>query len=298
MVTSAVWADMDSNGADELIIAGEWMPIRAFRFDEGAPKEITDDAGLSRTSGWWNVLLAHDWNGDGHVDLLAGNRGLNHTLRADEDHPLTLIADDFGYDGAIDPIMVYQSGGKNYPVAWRDELLEQIPSLIRSFPDYATYANATIEDILGESRLAEALRLHAYEFETCVFENRGDGTLRKRMLPIEAQFSPVNGAVVLDVNVDGRTDILLAGNNYGSRAQWGAQTSGRGALLLNEGDLNFRSPSPGESGFFAPGDVRRLALLSTQLGSLVVVVNNDNGLETFGVNYQLGAPQLARADEP
>ncbi len=293
MVTSAVWADIDSDGTAELVLAGEWMPLRAFRFVEGDVHEITGEVGLDGTSGWWNVLLAHDWNADGRVDLLAGNRGLNHSLLASRERPVTIFADDFGYDGVVDPILTYEFDGRRYPVAWRDELLDQIPSLVREFSTYASFAGATVEEIFGEERLARALKLDAVEFATCLFENRGDGTFRKHRLPIEAQFAPVNDALVVDVNQDGMTDLLLAGNDYGARAQWGAYTAGRGTLLLNEGDMQFRALSPAESGFFTPGDVRRLALVSTGLGSLVLVAHSDDALSTFGVNYQVGPPVLA-----
>ncbi len=293
MTTTAVWANLDGDDGEELVVTGEWMPIRAFRIAGGDAVEISDDAGFENTSGWWNTLLAHDWNGDGNVDLLAGNQGLNHTLTADEDHPVTLIADDFGYDDRIDPILIYEVDGRRYPVAWRDELLEQLPSLVRDFPTYSSYANATVEEIFGESRLADAYRLDAYEFATCLFENRGDGSFRKHRLPSEAQFAPVTGAAALDVNVDGLTDILLAGNDYTTRAQWGAHTAGRGSLLLNNGDMSFSALRPDESGFFARGDVRGLVVLPTQLGSLVVVANNDDALEAFGVNYLTSSPPVA-----
>lgn len=297
MVTSAVWADLDGDGTAELAVAGEWMPIRVFRLSGSEVTEISEHLGFKDTSGWWNTLVAHDWTGNGRIDLLAGNRGLNHSLQASEDQPVTLFADDFGYDGVVDPIMVYEYEGKRYPVAWRDELLDQIPSLVRRFPDYASFSKATVEDAFGSEALSNALTLDVHEFASCIFENLPDGTFRKHRLPYEAQFAPTQDAVAIDVNRDGADDILLVGNDFGARAQWGAYTAGRGTLLINEGDMRFRALSPPQSGFFAAGDARRVKIMPTNLGSLVVVGNNDGAFDTFGVMYHDGSPRLASGEE-
>ncbi|MFQ5568938.1 MAG: VCBS repeat-containing protein [Rhodothermales bacterium] len=282
MVTDALWQDLDGDGQAELLLGGEWMPIRVFRHNgDRTFTEITDRAGFRKTDGWWNCLVARDLDDDGDLDLIAGNRGLNASMHAARQEPAAIHAADFDKNGSLDAIMSYYLQGRSYPVPSRDELLAQWPRLAKTYPTYAAYADATTEDLLSDEQRDAALTLYAYTFATSVFENQGDGTFRIRHLPVEAQFAPVNSVLSDDFNHDGRQDLLLAGNNRSVRPQWGAYDAGQGLLLLGRGDLSFEAVRAAESGFYAPGDVRYLALVPTRQGPLVVVANNDAEVTTF-----------------
>ncbi|MFW6347030.1 MAG: VCBS repeat-containing protein, partial [Cyclonatronaceae bacterium] len=76
MVSDAAWADLSQDGHSELILAGEWQPIRVFKHTGAGLKEVTQEYGLSDTSGLWNVLEIADLNDDGRPDIIAGNHGL------------------------------------------------------------------------------------------------------------------------------------------------------------------------------------------------------------------------------
>ncbi len=297
MVATALWADLDPRheGA-ELAVSGEWMPIRLFRIDaDRRAEELT--ASLDGSSGWWNALHAADLDGDGQLDLIAGNTGLNHTLNPDKNSPATIFAGDFAYDGTMAPILTYGAGGERYPVVWRDELLDRIPRLRREFPDYTSYAHATIDDILTPEQMRNALRLDATEFATSVFHNGGDGSFRPVPLPREAQVAPVNDVLTLDVDRDGLLDVILAGNNYGARAAWGPQAAGRGLLLLNRGDMEFDAASSRQSGLYLRGEIRGLKLIQTRIGTLLVAARNDGPLETFGLNFGASPDAVAGMSE-
>ena len=151
LVTDALWEDLDGDGSAELVLAGEWMPVRVFEHDEeGAFTEITERVGLAKTNGWWNSLFARDLDGDGDVDLIVGNRGLNAQMRVSETEPASIDAADFDHNGTVEALISYYIQGRSYPVASRDELLGLMPGLLRTFPTYASYADATLEDILEE----------------------------------------------------------------------------------------------------------------------------------------------------
>ena len=282
MITDARWHDLDGDDAAELVLAGEWMPLRIFKRDsDGTFTETTDRAGLAQTGGWWNTLLAADLDGDGDTDLVAGNRGLNAQIRASGTEPASIDAADFDRNGAVDAVISSFIQGQSYPVAWRDELLAQVPELARTFPTYASYATATMDDVLTPSQRAEALHLDVYQAATTLFENLGDGTFRSKPLPLAAQVTPVHGILSEDFDGDGLLDLLMAGNNFGVRAQWGRDVAGQGVLLLGKGGLGFEAASASRSGFYTPGDVRKMILVRTQAGPLVVVAQNDDGLATF-----------------
>ncbi len=279
MVADALWADMDGDGRDELVLAGEWMPIRIFRYDGQWTEAPADETGFADTEGWWNVLRAQDLDGDGDLDLAAGNRGLNAQMQASPDKPAAVYAADFGGDGRFAFVLGHYLGEQRHPVPWRDELLEAIPSLARQFPDYASYARATLDDVFSETE--PAVRLAAARFETSVFENDGAGRFRVRALPPEAQFAPVYAILFEDANGDGQTDMLLAGNAFEARAQWGRYNAGRGLLLLNRGGMAWESVPASRSGFLTPGVVRGMVRVATAAGPLAVVAQNDAALKAF-----------------
>jgi hypothetical protein len=285
MVTDAAWGDVNGDGRSDLIVVGEWMPVRVFTWDEerGMFTDATPDTGTGDVTGWWNCVDIADLDGDGDLDLVAGNRGLNGQMKASAREPVTLHAADFDGNGVMDPIVSYFIQGRSYPAATRDELLEQINSLKKKFTSYESYSTATLRDIFSSKQLADALTLTVTEFATAVFENDGTGRFRPRPLPLEAQFAPIQDVAIADFNRDGRPDILLAGNDFGNRAEEGQYDAGRGLLLLGGAHLSFRSVPSRDSGFLAPWDVRELRIINTRIGTLVLVANNNMGVAAFGV---------------
>lgn len=288
MVTDALWADITGDDSEELVVAGEWQPIRVFAHNNGrAFTEITDRLGLEQTNGFWNVLAAADLDGDGDADLVAGNRGVNTQISMTLAEPASLYAVDVDHSGRILPIMSAFIGGQEHPVIWRDQLVGEAPLLAVRFPTYASYASATMQDVMTSDERARATILHAYTSETSLFENRGESGMHCNPLPIAVQAAPVRDILVGDYNDDGIMDLLLAGNNYGVRAEVGRDAAGRGVVLLGteEGGLSFRRA--GHSGFFTPGDVRKLAAVRIQDSALIVVATNDDALRSFTPSHAI-----------
>jgi hypothetical protein len=285
LVTDASWGDVDGDGRRELIVVGEWMPVRIIGWDtaRGAFADFTDRTGSLEVTGWWNCVQPADLDGDGDLDLVVGNRGLNGQMKASAREPVVMHAADFDNNGTIDPIISYFIMGKSYPAATRDELLEQINSLKKKFTSYEAYSTVTLTDIFPAVQLSRARKFTATEFATSVFENDGTGRFTAKALPLEAQFAPVQDILVADFDRDGNADILLAGNDFGNRAEEGQYDAGRGLLLLGGPGLDFRPVPSRDSGFLAPWDVRELRLVNTRLGTLVLVANNNAGVATFAV---------------
>lgn len=269
MITSALWVDTDGDGQNELILAGEWMPIRVFKMRGGVYQEITKEAGFEKTSGWWNVIEVADLNGNGLPDLIAGNRGLNSMLRATPDEPAILYNGDFNNNGLNDPLITEVVEGRRVPFANRGLFLQQLPSFNSKFPDYASWAAASAAHIVRDARRSP-VQYEVHTFESSVFLNRGDGTFEQKSLPGLAQTAPIFDLFVADFFGNGSPDILAVGNNFGTRPEIGPMAD-KGMLLKNNGNGDFTVVQPKETGFYGLGDVRRVELVSTAFGPVFIL---------------------------
>ncbi|HZI40552.1 MAG TPA: VCBS repeat-containing protein [Gemmatimonadaceae bacterium] len=281
MVTSAAWIDYDEDGKLDLIVVGEWMPVRIFRQENGTLVDRTATAGLSGTEGWWNTVRAVDVNGDGKKDLVLGNLGLNSYLRASAKEPTRLYVGDFFSTGTLKQILTSYERGVSYPVASRDELLRAMPQLRGKFPTYADFGASRIEDILPSSELARAKVLEAHHFASAIALNNGNGTFSLHDLPTEAQLAPIYAMVAANFGGDGPVDLIVAGNNYGMPPILGRADASYGLLLRGAGDGRLRAV---DTNLGIRGQVRHMALVSGAHGAkLIAVARNNDTLEIFKV---------------
>ncbi len=231
MVTDAAWVDLNKDTWPDLIITGEFMPIRVFINENGKNfREATKSWFDTSESGLWNKIAVADFDGDGNMDLVAGNLGTNSQLKSSASEPLELTYKDFDNNGTIDPILTYYVQGKSYPFAGRDEMVNQIGVLRKKFPDYASYSTAVLTDIFTPGDLKGAKVLSATELKTVFYKNTGS-KFEKRILPKEAQFAPVYAIEILDYNRDGNPDFILAGNQSANCVKIGVIDASYGQLL-------------------------------------------------------------------
>lgn len=284
MITDIESGDLDGDGKFEIVFAGEWMPLTIFSFDGGKMINKTQAFGLEKTAGWWKCISVADVDGDGDMDLMAGNIGLNHRMQASEKYPVTLIANDFDGNGSTDPIVCYFYNGKLYPFAGRDAMIAQIPMLKKKFTRYTPYASATINDIFTEDQLKKSTWLYTNTFQTTLFKNEGKSFVIAP-LPYQVQLSPVNDMVIRDFNNDGRLDILMGGNFLFSEPETGELDAGIGTLLLQQEDGTFTYVSNLEHGFWAQGEVREMKNIKLATGlDAILTGNNNSSLELSVIN--------------
>jgi enediyne biosynthesis protein E4 len=275
MVTDGKWLDYDRDGKMDLVIAGEYMPVRLFHNEGGKLKETTVQAGLENTNGWWNRLQVGDLDGDGYPDLVAGNHGLNSRFRASRDKPVTMYVSDFDENGSVEQIVTCYNGDSTYPMALRHDLVGVLPYLKKKYLRYADYKEQTIVDMFTKEQLGKALRLDAYELRSCVFMNNGKGGFIKKPLPLEAQFSPVYGILEQDLDGDGKMDLLLGGNFYESKPEVGIYDASYGNLLKGDGKGGFIPLPADRSGILLKGAVRDLILLKHGKKTMIIVARNN-----------------------
>ncbi len=282
MVTSAAWVDYDHDGKLDLIVVGEWMPIRVFHQEAGRFVDRTAEAGLAGTEGWWNSVTVADLNGDGRPDLVLGNLGRNSYLQAAPGQPARLYVGDFGHNGTREQILTFYKHGMSYPLAGRDEFVGLIPRLRTRYATYADFGAARVEDIFPAGDLAQATFREARVFASSVALNNGNGTFTVRPLPAEAQFAPIRAVLVDDFDGDGRPDLLVGGNLYGVPPVLGRYDASYGLLLSGTGDGRFEAVDMERSGLMIEGQVRHMGWLRQADGRrLIVVARNNDKLQVL-----------------
>lgn len=282
MVTSAIWADIDNDSKIDLVVAGEWMPLRFFKNDEGRLMEITNNTGLTEMNGMWRSLAGADIDGDGDLDLVAGNLGLNCDYHVSASKPMQLFASDLDNNGSIDPVLFYyilDNDGERrlFPAISKGQLAEQVPYIKKQYLYNKDFAHATYDDILHNKSQNNLLKLTCDETKSCYFENMGKGKFIKHPLPVEAQFAPVNSIVCTDVDNDDLMDIILAGNEYQAEVMRGRYDASYGCYLKGTGRGKFKAVSASVSGLILNGDVKDIALIHSSKGEKMIIaaINND-----------------------
>jgi hypothetical protein len=280
MVTDAKWFDFDKDGKPDLVITGEYMPIKVYRNTEGKLVETTMP-GLQKSNGWWNRLFIADINDDGYPDIIAGNEGLNSRFKASPEKPITMYCGDFGNNGIVEQVICTYNGNKQYPMPLRHSLVDVLPFLKKRFLHYSDYKEKTIQDIFNNGQLDKAVILNAYNLQTCVLLNDTRGDFTMRPLPAEAQFSPVYGIDVADFTGDGKPDILLGGNFYESKPEIGINDASYGILLKGDGKGGFTTLPMQLTNLCLKGAVRDIISVKTPAKNLVLIAKNNDSLQVI-----------------
>jgi hypothetical protein len=281
MITDAVWADIDGDKDQDIVIIGEYMPITIFMYESGKFINRTSQAGLRKSNGWWNRIEGSDLDHDGDIDFVVGNHGLNSRFRASSGQPVCMYVNDFDQNGSVEQIICTYDGTKSYPMVLRHDLVKRIPSLKKKYLKYENYKDQTITDIFAPEQISKSLKLDAYELSTSILMNEGQGKFTLRPLPYQAQMSPVYGIEISDLDGDGHQDILLGGNLYKAKPEVGRYDASYGVLLTGDGKGDFRSVAVRASGLKMNGEVRDIIILKTEEGEIILASRNSDSILAF-----------------
>ena len=279
MVKTAVAADLNGDKKPELVVAGEWMPIKVYEFSAGKLLDISGKLNLEKTEGWWNKIVADDVDGDGDMDLIAGNLGENYKFAASKEKPFEVYAKDFDNNGTNDIFLAKHLNDIMVPIRGRECTSQQCPMIAQKFPTYLSFAESDLKGILGEE-IETAYHKQAYLFSSIIFINDA-GKFSIKKLPLEAQLSTVNGILVADFDNDDKKDILLAGNKFDVEVETTPADASPGLFMKGDGKGNFISTKPMESGFFVPYNVKDIKTIRTKMGTSVLVSSNNDLLRVF-----------------
>jgi hypothetical protein len=289
MITSSAWTDFDKDGQIDLIVAGEWMPVRFFKNNYGKLVEVTSNTGLSQMNGMWRSIAIADMDNDGDMDIIAGNLGLNCNYDVTKDQPMQLYAKDLDGNGSVDPVFFYYIKDKDgkkrpYPAMSRAQFSDQVPAVKKQFLYAKDYAHASFNEIFTGNKKEGLLHLSCDETRSCYLENLGGGKFKKHILPAEAQFAPINSIICDDVDGDGYTDLIMAGNEYQEEVMTGRYDASYGLFLKGSKDKTFQFVPSTSSGFIVDGDVKDMELISLpNLEKVLVVAVNNDSLRVFKI---------------
>ena len=292
LVCDAVFTDFNNDGWTDLVLAGEWMPVTMFQNVKGKFKNVTSETGLKNQTGWWNSITAGDFDNDNDIDYIVGNLGQNSFYKASPQYPVSIYASDFDNNGSYDafpalylPISQTDTSKKEYPAHTRDDAIKQMLKIRTLYTNYKSYSKATIQDIFTPAVLNKALKVSANNLNSSFIRNDGNGKFTLIPLPIQAQFSALNGMVVDDFDGDGNLDVLINGNDWSTEVLVGRYDALNGLLLTGDGKGGFKPKSIEESGIFIPGNGKGTAkLIGAGNKYFVAAAQNRGALKIYRLN--------------
>lgn len=283
MITDAVWEDIDNDGIKDLIVVGDWMAPTVFK-NSGHRLSIYK-TNLSNLKGFWNTVSCVDLNNDGKKDLILGNRGTNTPYKATASNPMKMFVNDFDNNGTIEQITTRTIGGKDIPIPLKSELAKQIPMIKKKNLSYADYAKKTFQELFSNEVIHNSIQKTANTQESVIAINNGNAKFTVKAMPKEVQFSSVNSICTYDVNNDGILDIILGGNDYNFKPQFGRLDSNYGSVLLGSKNGTYSWTPYNKSGFFIKGEVKNIQKIKNKNKSFsFIAVINDNVAKIFRLN--------------
>lgn len=281
MVTDVRWLDYDQDEDLDFVVIGDWMPITFFENKSGQFRKATKVLSDKKTHGWWNAMEMADFDQDGDMDIILGNHGLNSRFAASAKKPISMYVNDFDDNGKPEQIICQYNGEESYPLVLRHDLVRQLPGLKKKYLKYHDYKEQTIEDLFSAEQLRKSVVKEVYNLQSSILINNGNGTFQMEALPLPAQFSPVYGICVEDVDQDGKLDVLLGGNLYGVKPEVGRYDASYGLWLKGNGDGTFQPIRTRDSGLNLEGQVRDLEKLEVNGRRLLLVAKNNEPMQVY-----------------
>lgn len=281
LVTDMKSIDINNDKVNELVVACEYDNIKVLQINEnGTWEDISTKLGFIKNKGRWNTIEIVDIDGDGDLDIIASNMGLNNRISNLVGNKAKLYVNDFDRNGSIETILCAQSDQGDIPLPLREDLLMQLPSLKKKVLSYGSYSNSTMQTLFEPNILNQSITYELNEFQTGIFINDLD-SFKFVPLPKEAQWTDQHAILVFDINRDGRKDILLGGNQHMAKPELGINAASFGQVFLQNSNGTFIYLPFEKSGLFETGDIRDMAVITINQKDYLLIAKNNSDLVTY-----------------
>ena len=283
MITGAVWSDVDGDGKQDLITVSDWGTPKIFKNSGRRLSQMESD--LDTLHGWWNVVESADLDNDGDMDLILGNQGSNTLYKASTEQPMKIWINDFDNNGTFEQIVTRNLDGKDYPIHMKKELTSQMVSLKKQNLKASEYATRTVQELFPTEVFESTIMKMSVTGESVVALNDGNGKFSIKPLPNWVQLSCVCGVACTDLNQDGKTDLILGGNNFEFRPQYSRIDANYGSVLLSEGDGTFSWVDYKNSGFFIREEIKHIREFKDRSGKrYIITAVNDGSPKLYAID--------------
>lgn len=283
LITNGEVVDLDNDGDQDIVLAGEWMPITVLINDKGSFENATSTYGLSETHGLWQHVSVTDLNNDGQLDIIGGNHGLNTRLKASAQKPLKMYVNDFDQNRSIEQIITQKRDDKDYPIVMLPDLIKQLPELKKKYVKHEAFKDQSIEDVFSSEVLSKSV-VHQVQTLSSAFFLQTEVGFQSYEFPFEAQISQVFASHVEDLNKDGYLDIILAGNQKRIKPELGSNNASFGLVLLGNAEGTFEAMPLEESGIYVPDETRAIKKLQVGEKEAFLFIRNNKKSLAFGLN--------------